>query len=96
MRKPTKTEAIIPIVAMFVLLGVGYGYYKLPIQVLLLLAAFIAFLVGKRVGLDWDTMMSGITEKVSSSMISIFVMICVGALIGTWIVSGVIPMMIYY
>ncbi|WP_195251428.1 Na+/H+ antiporter NhaC [Romboutsia sp. 1001713B170207_170306_H8] len=96
MRKPTKTEAIIPIVAMLVLLGVGYGYYKLPIQVLLLVAAFIAFLVGKRVGLDWDTMMSGITEKVSSSMISIFVMICVGALIGTWIVSGVIPMMIYY
>ncbi|MGL5694548.1 MAG: Na+/H+ antiporter NhaC, partial [Peptostreptococcaceae bacterium] len=95
-RKPTKTEAIIPILAMFLLLGIGYGYYKLPIQALLLVAAFVAALIGIRVGLKWNDMIGGITDKVHSSMPSIFVMICVGALIGTWMVSGVIPMMIYY
>lgn len=82
MRKPTKLEAFVPIISMLLLLGIGYGYFKLPIQVLLLLAAFVAFIIGKRVGLTWDDMLNGINDKVSSSMTSIFVMICVGALIG--------------
>jgi NhaC family Na+:H+ antiporter len=41
-------------------------------------------------------MFAGIKEKISSSLTSIFVMIAVGAVIGSWIVSGTIPMMIYY
>lgn len=95
-RKPTLMEAIIPIISMLILLGVGYGYMRLRIQVLLLLAAFVAAIIGKRIGLTWDEMMEGINEKVSSSLISIFVMIAVGILIGTWMISGTIPMMIYY
>jgi len=95
-RKPTFKEAIIPIFSMLLILGIGYGKMKLPIQVLLLIAAFIAAMVGKRLGLTWNDMMDGISEKVNSSLTSIFVMICVGALIGSWMVSGTIPMMIYY
>lgn len=95
-RKPTFKEAIIPIFSMLLILGVGYGKMKLPIQVLLLIASFIAAIVGKRLGLNWNDMMDGISEKVTSSLTSIFVMICVGALIGSWMVSGTIPMLIYY
>ncbi len=95
-RKPTLLEALIPIISMLLLLGVGYGYFRLPIQALLIVAAFISFLVGKRLGFSWDEMMEGINKKVYSSLISIFVMICVGALIASWMVSGTIPMMIYY
>ena len=94
-RQPTFLEAIIPIISMLLILGVGYGKMKLPVHVLLLIAAFVAALVAKRIGLTWDEMMEGINEKVSSSLTPIFVMICVGALIGSWILSGTIPMMIY-
>ncbi|MDR2480372.1 MAG: Na+/H+ antiporter NhaC [Treponema sp.] len=96
MRKPNLIEAFIPVAAMLLLLGVGYGYMKLPIQALLIAAAFITFLLGKRLGLSWDQMMKGISDKISSSMISVLVMVCVGALIASWMVSGTIPMMIYY
>ncbi|MEL7647977.1 MAG: Na+/H+ antiporter NhaC [Sedimentibacter sp.] len=95
-RKPTFKEAILPILSMLLILGVGYGKMKLPIQILLLIASFIAAMVGKRLGLTWEDMMDGISEKVNSSLTSIFVMICVGSLIGSWMVSGTIPMMIYY
>jgi len=95
-QKTTLWEALIPIISMLILLGVGYGYMRLRIQVLLLIAAFIAAMVGKKIGLTWDDMMDGINEKVSSSLVSIFVMIAVGILIGTWMLSGTIPMMIYY
>lgn len=95
-RQPTFLEAIVPILSMLILLGVGYGYLKLPIHILLIIAAFIASLVAKRVGLTWDDMLAGINQKVTDALPSIFVMICVGALIGTWMISGTIPMMIYY
>ncbi|NCB01551.1 MAG: Na+/H+ antiporter NhaC [Spirochaetia bacterium] len=95
-RKPTLLEALIPIFGVFLFLGVGYGVFKLSTHGLLLLAAFVAAMVAKRVGYKWDDMFEGIKEKISSSLPSIFVMIAVGAVIGSWIVAGTIPMMIYY
>lgn len=95
-RQPTFIEALIPILAMIIILGIGYGYLGLPTHILLIIAAFVASLIGMRVGLTWDGMLDGITKKVTESLPSIFVMICVGALIGTWMISGTIPMMIYY
>lgn len=95
-RKPTLIEAIIPILGVFVLLGVGYGVFGLSTHGLLILAAFVAAMVAKKVGYKWDEMFEGIKEKISSSLPSIFVMIAVGAVIGSWIVSGTIPMLIYF
>jgi NhaC family Na+:H+ antiporter len=41
-------------------------------------------------------MMKGVTDKINSSLLSVLVMVCVGTIIATWMVSGTIPMMIYY
>ncbi len=95
-RQPTLIEAVIPIIGVFALLGIGYGVYGLSTHGLLVLAAFIAAVVAKRIGYTWDEMFDGIKEKISSSLTSIFVMISVGAVIGSWIVAGTIPMMIYF
>lgn len=95
-RKPTFTEALVPLISMILLLGIGYGKYGLPIQVLLIIAAAIASLIAKRVGYEWKDMINGISDKIHSSLPSLFVMVCVGAMIASWMVSGTIPMMIYY
>ena len=95
-RKPTLFEALIPIFGVFVLLGIGYGIFGLSTHGLLILAALVAAIVARRIGYKWDDMFEGIKEKISSSLTSIFVMIAVGAVIGSWIVSGTIPMLIYY
>lgn len=95
-RKPTFTEALIPLLAMILLLGIGYGKYGLPIQALLLIAAAVASIIAKRVGYEWKDMINGISDKIHSSLPSLFVMVCVGAMIASWMVSGTIPMMIYY
>ncbi len=94
--KPTLLQAIIPLLGLLVCLGIGYAVLKLPTQVCLLGAAVIAAFVGLWVGIDWKTMLEGITEKVTASFGSIMVMICVGAMISSWIFSGTIPMLIYY
>ncbi len=94
--KPTLIQAMIPLLGLLVCLGGGYAVLKLPTQVCLLGAAAVAGFVGLWIGIDWEDMLEGMVEKVSASFGSILVMICVGAMIASWIFSGTIPMMIYY
>lgn len=95
-RKPSFTEAMTPLLAMVFLLGVGYGYLRLPTQALLIMAAAVSALIALRLGLTWQQMFEGISERFISSLTSMFVMICVGGLIASWMISGTIPLMIYY
>lgn len=94
-RKPTFGEAMLPLVLMIILLGLA-AKFRLPIQAMLLFAAAIAALVARRLGYVWEDMINGITDKIKSSLPSLFVMVCVGGMIASWMVSGTIPMMIYY
>lgn len=93
---PTFTESVIPIIAMMVILTVGKGYLGYATEPLLLLVAAIAGLIAYRVGVTWDEMMDEICQKIAKGMPAILILTCVGALVGTWMASGTIPMMIYY
>ncbi len=95
-RMPTFTESVIPIIAMMVILTVGKGYLGYATEPLLLLVAAIAGLIAYRVGVTWDEMMDEICQKIAKGMPAILILTCVGALVGTWMASGTIPMMIYY
>lgn len=94
-RKPTFTEAVLPLLLMILLLGIA-AKFRFPIQAMLLLAAAIAAAVARRLGYAWKDMIGGISEKIQSSLPSLFVMVCVGGMIASWMVSGTIPMLIYY
>ncbi|MFC7786121.1 Na+/H+ antiporter NhaC [Rossellomorea sp. GCM10028870] len=95
-RKPNFLQAVIPIIAMLLLLGIGYGVFHLKAEPLLIIAAIIAALIGKKLGVSWDEMLDGIVEKTTKAMPAILILITVGILIGTWMSAGTIPMMIYY
>ncbi|WP_200416548.1 Na+/H+ antiporter NhaC [Virgibacillus salexigens] len=95
-RQPTLVEAFFPIVAMLLLLAIGYGVYGFSPEPLLILASIFAGYIARRVGVSWDGMMHGIREKIDTAMPAILILISIGILIGTWMVSGTIPMMIYY
>ena len=95
-RQPTFGLALIPILAMAVLLAVGYGIYKIRPQVLLVAAAFITACLGFILRYPWREMEKGIVDSISKAMPAILIMLSVGILIGSWIASGTIPMIIYY
>jgi len=88
--------ALIPLIIMGLLLGVGYGVYKISPQVLLVTAAFITGILGFILRFKWQEMERGIVDSIHKAMPAILIMICVGILIGAWISSGTIPMIIYY
>ena len=95
-RTPTLFEAVSPIVVMLLLLAIGYGVFKLNPEPLLILASIYAGAIALRLGYNWEDMMDGIREKIDQAMPAILILISIGILIGTWIISGTIPMMIYY
>jgi len=88
--------ALIPLIAMALLLGVGYGIYRIKAQVLLIAAATLTAVLGLALGFKWRDMERGIVESIHKAMPAILIMLSVGVLVGSWMASGTIPMVIYY
>lgn len=95
-RRPSLGTALIPLISMGLLLGVGYGVYQIRPQVLLVAAAFLTGILGFFLKFKWKEMERGIVDSIHKAMPAILIMLCVGILVGSWIVSGTIPMIIYY
>jgi NhaC family Na+:H+ antiporter len=95
-RQPGLGVALVPLLAMGVLLAVGYGVYAIKAQVLLIAAASIAGLTGWWLGWTWQEMQEGIVDSIRKAMPAILIMLCVGLLVGSWIACGTIPMVMYY
>lgn len=96
-KKPvTFLLAVIPIISMILLLGIGYAIYGLSPEVLMLVSAAISSIIAISLGYTWDEIMDSIVGKLSKTMPAIFILIIVGFLIGTWMIGGTIPMMVYY
>lgn len=66
------------------------------IHVGLIVSAVFAALVAYARGWKWSYMERGLIQTISDSMQGILIIAATGALIGSWIQSGVIPTMIYY
>ena len=95
-KKPSLGIALLPLIAMALLLGIGYGVYKIKPQVLLVAAAFLTGCLAWALKLSWTDMQKGIVDSIHKAMPAILIMLCVGVLIGAWMASGTIPMVIYY
>jgi len=95
-RLPSFAQSVTPLVAMGVFLGVGYGVLRLPAEVLLIAAAAVAGVIAHRLGYTYKEIENGILESMMKGMPAMLIVIVVGALIGSWIACGTIPMLIFY
>ena len=94
-------EALIPIIALVGMLAYNvfvFGDDALSgsNQFILLLGAAVAALVGIFNKTSFDTMMEEVAQNIKSTAGAILILLMVGALAGTWLISGIIPTMIYY
>jgi NhaC family Na+:H+ antiporter len=65
-------------------------------QIALVLASCVAALVGRRVGISWREAQNGIIDGIRVGLAPVLILLSVGMLIGSWILSGTVPAMIYY
>ena len=98
---PTLFEALLPILCLIVLLSLSVYIYGDDSsyggnQIALIVCAGIASVIGIKNGYSWKEIESGIIKGISTAMGAILILLAVGAMIGTWIMSGLVPAMIYY
>ena len=95
------TEALFPVIILVGLLAYNifiFGDSALggSNQFILIIGAAVAAIVGFRNKVSYQQMMEEVGHNVKSTSGAILILLMVGALSGTWLLSGVIPSMIYY
>ncbi len=95
-KKPSFIVAVLPIIVMALVMGIGFGVYRYSVEMLLLVVSFFTVVLARLYGTTWDQVAQAVSEKIGTSFMAIFIFVFVGQIIGTWMLSGTIPMMIYY
>jgi NhaC family Na+:H+ antiporter len=95
-REPSLLDSVLPIVVLICLLALTIAMFGIsatdgPLQVALLLSAAFASLIAFKNGYSVASVADAAVGGVSSAMGAIFILLAVGALIGTWNMAGTIP-----
>ncbi|NMM48640.1 Na+/H+ antiporter NhaC [Marinigracilibium pacificum] len=65
-------------------------------QIGLLFSAALAAIIALYLGVKWDAILDKTVQSISAAMGSILILLVIGSLAGTWMLSGVVPAMVYY
>jgi NhaC family Na+:H+ antiporter len=100
-KTPSMLDASIPVIVLIILLTLGVTYFGDnssygPNQIALLIAMGVAIVIGIKNGHNWEGLEKAITKGISLSLGAVLILLAVGSLIGTWLLSGTVPTMIYY
>lgn len=100
-KEPSLLLSLLPILFLIVLLAsnvILYGGDSSygPNQISLLITAAFAGLLSLKLGYNWQELEEGIVKSISSAMAAILILLMIGSLSGTWLISGIVPAMIYY
>jgi len=93
--------AFLPVVLLIILLSINVFIFKDDAvsgsnQIILIVCGAFAALSAVYYGCRWMDLEKGIVNSIRIASPAILILLMVGALSGTWLVSGIIPTMIYY
>jgi len=93
--------ALLPILFLISLLSLNVYYYgddslSGSNQMALLLSAAFCAVLGAKKGTTWPVLLEGIRNSISDALPALLILLLIGALAGTWLISGIVPAMIYY
>jgi Na+:H+ antiporter, NhaC family len=100
-RAPSLVDALIPVAALVVLIALtlvlfGIGATDGPLQVALLTSAVVAGLVALKNGYTVASVRDAMVGGITTALGAVFILLAVGALIGTWNLAGTIPTVVSY
>ncbi|MCF8224505.1 MAG: Na+/H+ antiporter NhaC [Bacteroidales bacterium] len=100
-KQPSLIQSLIPIIILITLLSLNVIYFGDHTldganQFALILSAAVAGLIAVFLGIKWVAVRDSIVSSIGSAMPSILILLMIGALAGTWMLSGVVPTLIYY
>lgn len=100
MKSPSLLLSVTPIFVLIGLLFLNVIYFDDPLgganQIALMITATVSGIIAVFHHVKWETIQKKILGMIDSAMPAILILLLIGALSGTWMLSGVIPSMIYY
>ena len=95
-REVSLIDALIPIATLIILLSLSVYIFGSdastgPNQITLVLTTAVAGFIGFKNGYTWEHIHQGITNGIHAAMGAILILLSVGMLIGSWILSGTVP-----
>lgn len=99
-KSPSFLDACIPLFTLVCLLALGVFFFGSdssygPNQISLIAVACLAAVIGMKNGFSWQEMEEAMVHGIGLAMGAILILLSVGALIGTWFLSGTVPTLIY-
>jgi len=100
-KSPSLFQSLIPLAFLIAFLTLNVKYFGDNTlaganQIALVFAATIAGLIAVKLGHHWPDIREKVVQSIGSAMPSILILFLIGSLAGTWMISGVVPMLIYY
>ena len=95
-RSPSLVIALLPIAAVAVFLVVGIRLLGADAHLPLVLGSVVAAVTGKALGFNWKSLQEGMVRGISVGLPSVLILLAIGVLIGSWQVSGVVPLMVFH
>ena len=100
-RVPTMLQSLTPVIVLVALLSLSVSLFGADSsqganQVALTLTAAVAAMIAIFNGENWPEILQAVVRGISTAMGAILILFAIGALIGTWSMSGTVPAMIFY
>lgn len=88
--------ACLPIISVIFLGLMSVLKWKAGMYTPLIGSIIIAAIIGEYLGFSWSELEKGLVEGVTRALPALFILLIVGSIIGSWILGGIIPTLIYY
>lgn len=93
--------ALIPVFFLILLLALNVAIFGDDAlsgsnQFILMLSGALTALIGISSGVSWEAILEGIGQSIKQTMGALMILLLIGSLAGAWMISGIVPAMIYY
>ncbi|MDO4793486.1 MAG: Na+/H+ antiporter NhaC [Filifactor alocis] len=95
-RKANLIEALISFFGLIVIMAIGIMKFHVDPHVPMFLGVIVAACVSLYIGYSWEQIEESMIHGITQALQSVLILAIIGILIGVWMVSGVVPSMIYY
>lgn len=95
-RKPYLWEALLSFGFLILVMAIGIAKYEANPHIPMLIGTLFAVLIAFKLGFSWNEIEKSMFDGIYQALQAVIILAIIGVLIGTWLLSGVVPSMIYY
>ncbi|RKD76358.1 transporter (NhaC family) [Sinobaca qinghaiensis] len=94
--KPSVGLALIPVLITIFIFVVGIGIMQYPAELMLIFAGVVFTIFAGFYRVSWERILEEMGEKIKRALPAILILFSIGIIIGSWMIAGTIPLMVYY